>query len=284
MSTAFRKPDVALVLNVANGYWLPLLASRGIPTLVNVDGMEWEREKWGPGAKRVFRGGAHMTAKFATEIVCDARAIAERWVSEFSRESTFIPYGGTPPSESSPPEFLGLRPYILMVARFVPENTVGEFLEAASILSEMWDVVLVGSSGYGGELDRRAAEIDREHRAVHWLGHVNDDDLLFSLWSNASVYFHGHSVGGTNPALVQAMACSAPTVARDTIYNREVLGDSALFCDPSVDSIVSNVGLLMDREDLRIKFAESVRVRSEAVYSWPLVCTAYEEALRGLTA
>ena len=62
LSAARRKPDVALIMNVANGYWLPLLRSRGIPTVVNVDGIEWERAKWGTNAKRVFRGGARLTA------------------------------------------------------------------------------------------------------------------------------------------------------------------------------------------------------------------------------
>ena len=69
---AWKKPDAALVMNVANGYWLPLLKARNIPTAVNVDGIEWDRAKWGRAAKKVFLLGARMTAKHATTLVFDA--------------------------------------------------------------------------------------------------------------------------------------------------------------------------------------------------------------------
>ncbi|KEP73823.1 glycosyl transferase, partial [Microbacterium sp. SUBG005] len=68
-----RRPDVALIMNVANGFWLPMLRARGIPTIVNVDGLEWEREKWSGLGKAVFKAGAHVTAKWSTERVVDAR-------------------------------------------------------------------------------------------------------------------------------------------------------------------------------------------------------------------
>ena len=92
--TAVERPDVAVIMNVANGYFLPMLSLRGVPTVLNVDGIEWEREKWSPLGRKVFRGGALATARWADHLVTDSRAIAERWHREFGRESTFIPYGG----------------------------------------------------------------------------------------------------------------------------------------------------------------------------------------------
>lgn len=279
LDASWRRPDVALVLNVANGYWLPMLSLREIPTVVNVDGIEWEREKWGGLARSVFKGGARLTARYANTIVCDAEAIGRKWKSDFGRDGVFIPYGGRSPRPTEKPGFLDGRKFILIVARFVPENTVGEFLQAAEVLSEEWDVVIVGSSGYGGELDDRAAILDSRHEHIHWLGHVSDDDLLFGLWTHASVYFHGHSVGGTNPALVQAMACGAPTVARDTVYNREVLGDSAIYCDPTAASIVGAITTLMRDFELQKRFSGEVVDRAHSVYSWDRVCRAYEDVL-----
>ena len=82
--------------------------------------------------------------------------------------------------------------------------------------------------------------------SVFWLGHVADDQRLLSLWKNCGAYFHGHSVGGTNPALVQAMANGAPTVARDTVYNREVLGHQGRFCKPDAQSIEESIRAVMD--------------------------------------
>ncbi|BDZ48172.1 hypothetical protein GCM10025867_04130 [Frondihabitans sucicola] len=90
---ARRKPDVALVMNVAHGFWLPLLKLRGVPTLVNVDGIEWERAKWGTLAKLVFRAGARTTAWWGSRLVYDAVAIADYWKERFGVDGVFIPYG-----------------------------------------------------------------------------------------------------------------------------------------------------------------------------------------------
>ena len=279
LSAARRKPDVALIMNVANGYWLPMLRSRGIPTVVNVDGIEWERAKWGTNAKRVFRGGARLTAKYASELVCDSHEIRRRWQHDFGRDGVFIPYGGDAPDRLPVVEGLKSREYVLIVARFVPENTVPEFLEAARELSKNWNVVIVGSSGYGGELDRAAQKLADESSRVQWLGHVSDDKRLFSLWQHAGAYFHGHSVGGTNPALVQAMACGAPVVARDTVYNREVLSSAGTFVRPDPGSIASAIGRAMSDQRWQDDSAALSIQRAEALYTWEGVCTEYGKSL-----
>lgn len=277
---ARRKPDVALIMNVANGYWLPILKAHGIPTVLNVDGIEWERAKWGSNAKRVFRGGARLTARYADALVCDSHEIARRWMSEFGRYGEFIPYGGDSPSGKLPPvEGLEPRKYVLVVARFVPENTIPEFVEAARRLSETWNVVIVGSSGYGGDLEEQVSSLDKSNRRVKWLGHVSDDTKLFSLWQNAGVYFHGHSVGGTNPALVQAMACGSPTVARDTVYNREVLGDTGSFAEPNADAIYKTVSIAMEDQLGMERKASAARLRANEIYSWAGVCEGYDRVL-----
>ncbi|MCE5289171.1 MAG: glycosyltransferase, partial [Nocardiaceae bacterium] len=244
---ARQRPDVALVCNVANGFWLPLLNARGIPTVVNVDGIEWERAKWSRLGKSVFRRGAQATAKHADRIIVDAHAIGQRWREEFGREGDFIPYGGDIPDALPLEPGLRHRQYALVVARFVPENMVPEFLIAAETIARKYDVTIVGSSGYGGELDEHAGSLASANPRIRWLGHLSDDRRLFALWQHAGAYFHGHSVGGTNPALVQAMACGAPIVANDTMYNREVLGYAGHFTASDPAHIASSVlSLLAD--------------------------------------
>ncbi|WP_418345002.1 DUF1972 domain-containing protein [Rhodococcus pyridinivorans] len=279
LHASFKKPDVALVMNVANGYWLPLLKARGIPTVVNVDGIEWERAKWGKKAKTAFKLGAHLTAKFADRIVVDSRAIGRRWEEEFSRTGDFIPYGGTNPGKLDPVEGLAPGSYALMVARFVPENSVEQFFDAAVELATDSDVVIVGSSGYGGELDAKAEQLSLQYPRVHWLGHVSDDRKLFSLWQHAGAYFHGHSVGGTNPALVQAMACGAPIVARDTPFNREVLGDLGRFVRPIPSEIASNLSVVINNIEIQDQLRNAALVRQQDEYTWDLVCKKYEQSI-----
>ncbi|OII18500.1 glycosyltransferase [Curtobacterium sp. MCBA15_013] len=291
LDTIRRRPDVALVMNCANGYWLPLLRLAGIPTVVNVDGIEWERAKWGRLAKAVFKTGARATARFADRLVFDADAIGDYWRREFGRSGVMIPYGGTEsdvlPLHPDDAHLAG-RPFALVVARFVPENTVAEFLVAAERIAERHPVVIVGSTGYGGELDTAAQDLADRTPSVTWLGHVSDDDRLFALWQHAGAYFHGHSVGGTNPALVQAMHCGAPTVARDTVYNREVLaGTGVRFVQPDPGAIADAVlDLLADPVEQEL-LRGCVRDRARSAYTWSGVCGAYEHALeqqtRGVT-
>ncbi|WP_043781564.1 glycosyltransferase [Rhodococcus sp. JVH1] len=284
LNAAACNPDVALVMNVANGFWLPALKARGIPTVVNVDGIEWERDKWGKRAKQVFYGGARLTAKYATRLVMDSTEIERRWVREFRRSGDFIPYGGELVQSMGPVEGLTPGEYVLLVARFVPENTVPEFIAAAEVLSRDHDVVIVGSSGYGGVLDRAVEQLVERSSRIRWLGHVSNDSTLFALWQNAGAYFHGHSVGGTNPALVQAMACGAPIVARDTVYNREVLQDSGLFVQPNPNEIAAACTRLLNSPNLRLDISQRSSARAQQHYSWDSVCSEYEKSLLGAIA
>ncbi|RLQ82671.1 glycosyltransferase [Mycetocola zhadangensis] len=284
LDAARKKPDVALIMNVANGYWLPLLRLRGIPTLINVDGIEWDRAKWNRLAKFVFRTGAWLTARFGDRLVYDAKAIAERWESDFGVGGVFIPYGGSDVPQLPVEIGLSHRGYILMVARFVPENSVPEFIEAADNLADRWPVVVVGSSGYGGELEEQVRDLAERKPKVRWLGHIADDARLHSLWQHAGVYFHGHSVGGTNPALVQAMACGTPIVARDTVYNREVIGDTGSLVSLNVSKMIEAISRVMIDSSLQNRLANAAKARAAEFYTWDLVNGRYEEALEKLAS
>src|SRR5690606_38215845 len=137
-----------------NGFWLPRLRRAGIPSVVNVDGIEWEREKWGGVARRVFLRGAALVAEHADSLVFDAHEIQRRWGEKFDVDGTYIPYGGEPAEgELEIEPGFSHRGYVLAVARLVPENSIPEFLEAARVLAARVPVVLVGSSGFGGPLE-----------------------------------------------------------------------------------------------------------------------------------
>lgn len=281
---AKSKPDVALVMNVANGYWLPMLRARGIPSVLNVDGIEWQRPKWNRLGKAVFKGGAKMTARFADSLICDSVEIGRFWQENFGRDGVFIPYGGDLPSgQHEVLTGLEKRNYVLLVARLVPENSIGEFLDAAEAVVDEFPVVVVGSSGSGGPLEERIRCLARKYDQFIWLGHVSNDQLLSSLWQNCGAYFHGHSVGGTNPALVQAMASGAPTIARDTVFNREVLQDSGLFVAPEPREIAAATRLLMSSPALQNSLRAKAKTRACGQFSWDAICSAYEKALLDAT-
>ncbi|WP_371741873.1 glycosyltransferase [Herbiconiux sp. VKM Ac-2851] len=280
IDAARRKPDAALIMNVANGLWLPLLRARGIPTLINVDGIEWDRDKWGGLAKRTFIAGAKSTARFGDQLVYDAEEIGRRWRADFGvRRGVFIPYGGDVPQALPVEPGLEHRRYVLFVARFVPENTTSEFVAAAEALARDTKVVIVGSSGYGGEIEASVRSLSERMPNVIWLGHMRDDARLSALWQHAGAYFHGHSVGGTNPALVQAMASGAPVVARDTPYNREVLADSGDFTAPTPAAIESALRSVLSSASRQEKLSSKAVARAVEQYSWAQVNAGYERAL-----
>ncbi len=198
----------------------------------------------------------------------------------------FIPYGGTiPPEKSAPRNELESGSYALMVARFVPENSIEEFFAAAELLSHRWTVVIVGSSGYGGEFDNRAESLSARSDRIHWLGHINDDKFLFSLFEHAGgCTSMGTASVGPTPALVQAMACGAPVVARDTAFNREVLGGEAgLFVEPESSAIARQLEIVLSDKALQANLRAKVLQRQGAAYTWEGVCATYEKTLRAMS-
>lgn len=279
--------DAALVLNVANGYFLPILRKFGVPSAVNVDGIEWERDKWSSLGKRVFKHSAEVTARHADTLIADSREISRRWKQDFSVPSTFIPYGGDVVARDDTPsvEHLGLADdgYVLVVARLVPENNVDLLLDAMELLQFKYPTVVVGS-GKGSGIEDRLRKVQEEQDQLTWLGHVSDQELLGALWSRAGVYVHGHSVGGTNPALVQALGFGAPTLAFGTAYNREVLGDDGSVYPHDAHALADKIDTLMQdqarRSELRRAGQQTVKTR----YSWEMVLDGYAQVLESLAA
>ncbi|MGN6372928.1 MAG: glycosyltransferase [Solirubrobacteraceae bacterium] len=283
LDASFRGFDAALVLNVANGFFLPAFRATGTPTAVNTDGIEWERGKWGRVARNVFLGGAVATARWADLLVADSQAIADIWREKFRVESTFIPYGAPVLSDVGDERVraLELQPgrYVLVVARLIPENNVELALDALERLSPSVPAVIVGSANYDAPIESRLRELD--HRgAVRWLGHVSDQELLAQLWANCGVYLHGHSVGGTNPALLQALGAGAPTLALATKFNREVLAQDAQLFPPDAARLADMIRQVLGDEGLRRRMSDLGRRTVSERYSWSDVAAAYLDALR----
>jgi glycosyltransferase involved in cell wall biosynthesis len=282
------KPDVALVLNIANGLYLSALRRRGIPTVVNVDGLEWTRDKWGPLAKRMFLLGARSTARHATEIVVDSRAIGEYWNSVYDRGSHFIPYGGdtydTTHVSVDQLRAAGVRSslhgYCLVVCRLVPENSLRFLFEV--IRACRAPSVIVGDFPTSADPNRRRLQdLLVERPDVTWLGHVRDQQLLWSLRRFAGAYLHGHRAGGTNPGLLEAMHAGVPVIAARTPFNEEVLGSSGVYFDDRTDpgQTARLVEELCDDREHRDRIAVPQHSRLAPTYEWRHVCAEYDRLL-----
>jgi glycosyltransferase involved in cell wall biosynthesis len=286
LDASFRRFDSILVLNIANGFWLPVLRAARTPIAVNTDGIEWQRGKWGRLGRMTFRAGAWMTARSANVLICDSRAIGAVWRTTFGRDSVFIPYGA-PILEGVGREKLEDMnlphdPYLLVVARLAPENNVELTLDALELLgTDAPRAVIVGSANFDSPIEARLRKMEVEGR-VSWLGHVDDQLLLTQLWANSALYIHGHSVGGTNPALLQALGAGAPTLALDTPFNAEVLPHPKQRFPHDAGVLASRIRAAMSSEVLREEMAERGRTVIREHYSWEGVCRAYMDTLVGL--
>ncbi len=283
VDASLRGYDAALVLNVANGFYLPLLKARRIPTVVNTDGIEWERGKWSKAAQKVFYRGAALTAHYADVLVADSQAIARIWQRLFDVSARFIPYGARVLDGAGDDRIrsLGLTPrtYALVVARLIPENNVELTLDALDLLNGTRpQAVIVGSANYPSPLEARLRELD-DRGQLKWLGHVHDQELLTQLWANCGVYVHGHSVGGTNPALLQALGAGAPTLALDTEFNQEVVEREEQLFPAEAGTLASRLVTTLGDPTVQNRFARHGRAVVGKRYAWADVSRAYLAAL-----
>ena len=283
---AFRhRPDAAIVFNAANAPLLPILKAARTPFAVHVDGLEWQRAKWGGAGRRYYRAAERLSVRWADDIIADARAIQEYYRKEHDSDSTFIAYGA-PIIEQRRPELLAPmdlseRGYHLVVARFEPENHVDLIVEGYSRSSATLPLVVVGSAPYAEEYTQRIERLAEADPRVQLVGAVWDQELLDQLYANSLTYIHGHSVGGTNPSLLRAMGAAAPVIAYDVEFCREVAGaPGEFFADPAqlaeaVDRAEADVAGAIQR-------GEAGRARAAREYRWDDVAADYEALLERL--
>jgi glycosyltransferase involved in cell wall biosynthesis len=286
LDASLRDFDSVLVLNIANGLWFPALRASRTPFAVNTDGLEWERGKWNRVGRTIFRWGAWMSAHNATALICDSQAIGRIWRERFGVDSAFIPYGAEvldDVARDRVEDAVGTSdPYLLVVARLAPENNVNLTLDALDELGEQAPrAVIVGSANFDSPIEARLRALETAGKVV-WLGHVDDQLLLTQLWANCGVYVHGHSVGGTNPALLQALGAGAPTLALDTPYNAEVLPFSEHMFPHDARALAERIHSVMSSPSLREQMRQRGRTIVRERYSWDGVCRSYMDVLTGL--
>ena len=280
-----RPPDVAVVFNAANAPLLPLARVRSLPVAVHVDGLEWQRAKWGPQGKRYYRAAERLAVRWADALIADARGIQRYYEETHNTASTFIPYGAPILSDARPdllkPLDLQPRRYHLVVARFEPENHVDLMVRGFTKSASTFPLVVVGSAPYSAAYTAEVRRLADSDPRVRLLGGVWDQALLNALYANATCYLHGHSVGGTNPTLLRAIGAGAPVLAFDVTFNREVLGDSGVYF-ANARALANLIDEQEADEEARVARGRSGQSRAEALYDWDDVAHGYERLCEDL--
>lgn len=265
--------------HAAFSFFLPRIFRTNFIT--NMDGIEWKRDKWSPTAKRYIRWMEFFAARFSSRLVADADGIADHLNTRYGvgGKTTMIPYGADPVAGTPDPSHLNelsVTPnsYYLLVCRLEPENHVLEVVRGFVQTRTPHKLVIVGDEKTGTEYVRQL--LDAADNRVCFVGTIFNQAMLQSLRWHCRAYFHGHSVGGTNPSLLEAMACGNHTVAHDNVFNREVTDGNAQFFGSATDvaSIISQLDLAVPTT-----LGEQLLGRVGEVYTWDRIADCYEELL-----
>lgn len=276
---ASRKSDVILILGVSGCAFLPIyrLFSKK-KLIINIDGLEHRRDKWNKWARRFLKFSEKQAVKYGNIIVTDNKGITDYVMEEYGKPSELIAYGGdhvlTNIDDSLSEKVLedyGLQKegYALAICRIEPENNVHAILEAFEKAQK--PLVFIGNwqkSEYG----RNLAEQYRDSEYIRITPAVYDLNILNVIRNNCSIYLHGHSAGGTNPSLVEAMFFEKPIFAFDCIYNRESTENKATYFSSVVELIdaLNNGGI-----DLKAN-AKAMKEIADRRYKWETIAQQYE--------
>jgi len=283
---AFTKRfDAVLICNAANSIFIPMLTWTGTPVAINVDGLERKRKKWNWLGKAYYRLGERASVWFATEVVTDARAIQEYYLSEYSKRSNMIAYGADVVRQIDPTSIAAYgvesERYFLYVSRLEPENNAAMVIEAFRKVRTELKLVIVGDAPYASEYKRKIYQLAKGDLRIIFTGFVFGRDYG-SLQQNAYAYIHATEVGGTHPALIEAMGFGNTVLCLSTIENEEVAGPAAIFFR-DVDQLSSELQKINDKPELAEEFRLRSQSRVREKYSWDSVTDAYEELFQKLS-
>ena len=278
---AARRNSICLVLGYNSAMFLPYLRFRGRTVVTNMDGLEWRRRKWNRPVRAWFWINEWIAAWTSHHLIADHPAIADHLATRRSRKAiTMITYGGVPIDSPGPEPLtgLGLAPdrYLVSIARIEPENSILSMIEAFTRRPRGCKLVVLGT------LDERfpyhrAVKAAANHEVV-FPGAIYDAETVQALRFHARAYVHGHTVGGTNPSLVEALWAGNAVIAHDNAFNRWTAGDAQFFfndvasCDAMIESVLTDSAAVATART-------AARLRAVETFAWRGVLEAYEQRL-----
>ena len=277
-----QRYDIGLYFIAGNSpvTWIPRLV--GTKTILNVDGLDWKREKWPPLARKYIQFAEFLATKLPNVYITDSHVVQGYYRDRYGEEPAYIPYGSDveilPPAETLAK--YGLQPgkYILFVGRLVPENCAHHLVEAFRELDTDLKCVIVGDAPYAEEYIAGLKELAADDQRIIFTGYVFGNGYQ-ELGSTAYVFVESSGVGGTHPALVEAMAFENCVVTHNTPENMETIGEAGFAYDGKVGAkdlrrVLEE--LLKDPRQVE-SYRHKARQRAQSVYSWETVTDAYEK-------
>jgi glycosyltransferase involved in cell wall biosynthesis len=280
---AVKHRDVCLTFGYNTGIFNVLQRLNRVPNVINMDGIEWSRKRWGLLRQAILYVNERFAALFGNELIADHPELNTYLRTRApARKITTITYGAHPVEDAptAPVEALGLEPkqYLTLIARPIPENSILELVQGFSAKRRGIQLAMLGA--YDGDADAyHRAVSDAASEEVVFLGAIYDPATVQALRYHSLGYLHGHTVGGTNPSLVEALAAGNPVIAHDNKYNTWVADNAGLYFGSTADA-EKRIDELLDDGELARKLSRNAVARFDSEFTWDHVAGQYEALLR----
>ena len=271
-----RKRNFDIILQL--GYTSGSIWGRFLPTqskiITNVDGIEYSREKYNWGVKVFLKYAEKLAVKYSDHLVADSVIIKKHFEDKYKIEPVFIPYGADifESPDISQIKKLGLKPdeYSLLIARFQPDNNIETIIQGILNSKSTNPLLVIGN--YNNTFGKYLFKKYRSDK-IRFAGGIYDIDLLNNLRYFSNIYFHGHSAGGTNPSLLEAMASSALICAHNNPFNKSVLNNNAFYFSNEDD--IAKLINSKPKKDLFSQFIDKNLLQIEEQYSKKKIINDY---------
>ncbi|MDR6940555.1 DUF1972 domain-containing protein [Mucilaginibacter pocheonensis] len=272
-----RNCDVILQLGyTSSSVWGALLPSKKSVITTNMDGLEWKRTKYSSKVKKFLLYAEKLGVKYSHHLIADSIGIQKYLSEKYKKDSVFIPYGAHIFEDSNPAVLkdYNLKPgqYNMLIARLEPENSIEIILNGVARASSKLDFLVIGKheTVYGNYLKDKFSS----HPHIKFIGGIYDIEILNNLRYYSNIYFHGHTVGGTNPSLLEAMASNSLICANKNPFNEYILGTDAFYFtnDDDVLTFIDSVNKTTDDNQLKL---DNNKLKIEQVYRWDIIIDQY---------
>jgi glycosyltransferase involved in cell wall biosynthesis len=245
----------------------------------NMDGMEWKRSKYSGTVRKYLLYAEKLAVKYSDYLIADSTAIQEYLQKKYNIQSSYIPYGAVVATDVDAallkPYGLVKHNYYMLMARMEPENNIDMILEGFCKTNSTEQFIAVGN--INNTFGKKMVEKYGNDKRVHFAGAVFDEAKINTLRKFCKLYFHGHSVGGTNPSLLEAMASAAVIAAHNNEFNRAVLQNDAFYFN-TPDEVAGLINTKELSENITAVTNNNLK-KIEEEFNWPAIVNKYEEMI-----
>ncbi|WP_296315239.1 DUF1972 domain-containing protein [Winogradskyella sp. UBA3174] len=275
-----RNFDVILQLGyTSNSIWYWFLPKKPV-IITNMDGMEWKRSKYSKKVRKFLKFAEKLAVKSSDYLIADSIGIQDYLQDTYNKTSEYIAYGAevfkNPNQEVLSKYNVEKNEYCVLIARLEPENNIETIIEGYVQSNLFYPLIIFGGlNEFGKNLKLKYANDLR----IQFVGANYNQNQLNNMRYHSRYYFHGHSVGGTNPSLLEAMSSNTLIIANNNIFNKSILGTEALYFDTSND-----IKIILDQDKafkLKKQFSEANISKINDCFNWSTINNHYETFILG---